>query len=203
MLAVGLTGGIGAGKSALADLYVARGAKLVDSDIIAREVVEPGTETLAQLVDRFGDVILQDDGTLHRQKLADLAFVDTETVEELNAIIHPAIRAELAAQRQAIREQAGVCIFAIPLLTTDHTNMLDLHKIIVVDCPVDIAIHRLISHRGFTEVDAAARVASQLSREERLELADYVVMNDGDLAALEAQADTLWQQLLKDAELLG
>lgn len=203
MLAVGLTGGIGAGKSALADLYVARGAKLVDSDIIAREVVEPGTETLAQLVDRFGDVILQDDGTLHRQRLADLAFVDTQTVEELNAIIHPAIRAELAAQRQAIREQAGVCIFAIPLLTTDHTNMLDLHKIIVVDCPVDIAIHRLISHRGFTEVDAAARVASQLSREERLELADYVVMNDGDLAALEAQADTLWQQLLKDAELLG
>jgi len=203
VLAVGLTGGIGAGKSALADLYVARGAKLVDSDIIAREVVEPGTETLAQLVDRFGDVILQDDGTLHRQRLADLAFVDTQTVEELNAIIHPAIRAELAAQRQAIREQAGVCIFAIPLLTTDHTNMLDLHKIIVVDCPVDIAIHRLISHRGFTEVDAAARVASQLSREERLELADYVVMNDGDLAALEAQADTLWQQLLKDAELLG
>jgi dephospho-CoA kinase len=200
---VGLTGGIGSGKSALADLYVARGASLVDSDLIAREVVEAGTPTLAGLVEHFGDSILTEAGALDRQRLADLAFVDTEAVEALNSIVHPAIRDELIARRNEVRARKGVCIFAIPLLTRDHTNALDLHRVIVVDCPVEVAIDRLIRHRGFSEADAAARVASQMTREERRELADYVIVNDQDLAALETQAEALWHQLLEDATALA
>lgn len=203
MLAVAITGGIGAGKSALAELYVERGASLVDSDVIAREVVEPGTATLAALVERFGDVILTPEGALDRQRLADLAFVDTESVAALNAIVHPAIGAEMAARREAVRAAEGICLFAIPLLTPDHTNVLDLQRIVVVDCPIDVAIERLVAYRGFSPADAAARIASQMSREERIELADYVVLNDGDLPALEAQADELWERLVKDAADLG
>jgi dephospho-CoA kinase len=203
VLAVGLTGGIGSGKSALADLWVERGAELVDSDQIARDVVEAGSATLGALVERFGDAILTEDGSLDRQRLADLAFVDTESVEALNHIVHPAIRADLAARRESARRRSGVCLFAIPLLTADHTNALDLHKIVVVDCPVDVAIDRLVAHRGFSETDAAARVASQITREERLGLADFVVLNDGDLAQLETQADALWDRLLEEASNLG
>ena len=203
MLAVGLTGGIGAGKSALADLYVERGATLVDSDLIAREVVATGSPTLSALVEHFGAAILAEDASLDRQALARIAFASPEQVEVLNSIVHPAIRDELVAQREAARDREGICIFAIPLLTVDHTNSLDLHKIVVVDCPVDVAIDRLIEYRGFDAADAAARIAAQMSREERRELADYVVVNDRDLAALTVQADELWLRLLEDAASLA
>ena len=203
MLAVGLTGGIGAGKSALADLYVERGAALVDSDLIAREVVESGSPTLEALVQHFGAEILAGDGSLDRSELARLAFSDPEQIEALNAIVHPAIRSELLARREAVRGAEGICLFAIPLLTVDHTNALELHKIVVVDCPIDVAIERLIEHRGFDPADAAARIAAQMTREERRELADYVLLNDSDLAALTEQADELWERLSEDARSLG
>ncbi len=203
MLAVGLTGGIGAGKSALADLYVERGAHLVDADLIAREVVAAGSPTLEAMVDHFGAIILGDDGSLDRQKVADLAFGDPAQLEALNAIVHPAIRAELAGRREAIRGETGICLFAIPLLTMDHHNALDLHRIVVVDCPVEVAVDRLVRHRSFSEADATARIAAQMTREERREIADYVILNDGDLVMLEAQADALWAQLGQDAETLA
>jgi dephospho-CoA kinase len=203
VLAVGLTGGIGAGKSALADLYVERGAALVDSDVIAREVVATGSPTLEELVEHFGATILAEDRSLDRQELARLAFVSPEQVELLNSIVHPAIRGEMMAQREAAREREGVCIFAIPLLTKDHSNALELHKIVVVDCPIDVAIERLTEYRGFDAADAAARVAAQMTREERRELADYVLLNDRDLAALTEQAELLWERLLEDAGSLG
>jgi dephospho-CoA kinase len=195
VLTVAITGGIGSGKSALADLLVERGAVLIDADQIARDVVEPGQPALARLVEAFGSDILTPEGTLDRQELADRAFADPEGVAQLNAIVHPAISDELVAQREAVRESEGVALFAIPLLTAGHRAVLDLDVVVVVDCPVEVAIDRLVSQRGFSEVDAAARVASQLTREERLALADVVVENDGDLASLEVKAAALWATL--------
>ena len=195
MLTVAITGGIGSGKSALADLLVARGAILIDADQIAREVVEPGRPALTELVEAFGDEIVRADGSLDRQRLADVAFADPDGVAQLNAIMHPAISDELLARRELVREGDGVALFAIPLLTAGHRDVLDLDLVVVVDCPIDVAIERLISQRAFSAADAAARVASQISREERAELADFVVENDGDLASLEAKADELWSTL--------
>jgi len=195
VLTVAITGGIGSGKSALADLLVARGALLIDADQIARDVVEPGQPALAKLVEAFGAAILKPDGSLERQQLADVAFADAERVAQLNAIVHPAISEELLARREAVRAGEGVALFAIPLLTAGHRDVLDLDLVVVVDCPIDVAIERLVEQRGFSRADATARVASQLSREERAALADVVVDNDGDLASLEHKADELWSTL--------
>jgi dephospho-CoA kinase len=195
VLTVAITGGIGSGKSALADLLVARGALLIDADQIARDVVEPGQPALAKLVKAFGGAILKPDGSLDRQQLADVAFADAEHVAKLNAIVHPAISEELLARREAVRASEGVALFAIPLLTAGHRDVLDLDLVVVVDCPIDVAIERLVEQRGFSRADATARVASQLSREERAELADLVVENDGDLDSLEHKADELWSTL--------
>lgn len=197
MLAVGITGGIGAGKSALADLLVAKGAILIDADEIAREVVEPGSPTLAKLVDRFGGEILSADGTLDRQRLADLAFADPDNVAALNEIMHPVIGATMNERREAAEKLDTICLYAIPLLKDEHRATLKLDVVVVVDCPVDIAIDRLVAQRNFTEADARARIDAQISREERNALADYVVVNDGDRASLERQADALWEDLVQ------
>jgi dephospho-CoA kinase len=203
VLTVGITGGIGSGKSALADLWVARGATLVDADVIAREIVEPGAPALVALVDRFGPHILTPAGELDRQALADVAFSDPEGVAALNEITHPAIGGELAARREMARTGSGICLFAIPLLTPQHREVLDLHRIVVVDCPVEVAVDRLVRFRGLSEVDALNRIASQASREERVALADHVLLNDRDLGALEVAAHQLWSELEAEALRLG
>ena len=203
MLTVGITGGIGSGKSALADLWVGKGAELVDADIIAREIVEPGAPALVALVERFGPGILTEHGALDRQALADVAFTSEEGVAALNDITHPAIGAELARRRDLAKTGSGICLFAIPLLTPQHKDVLELHRIVVVDCPVEIAVQRLVTFRGLDEVDALNRIASQVSREERRSLADHVVNNDADLAALEAAAEHLWGELEAEALRLG
>jgi dephospho-CoA kinase len=196
VLAVGITGGIGAGKSALADLWVAKGAILIDADVIAREVVEPGSPTLAALVDRFGSGILSSEGTLDRQALADVAFADPENVSALNDIMHPVIGAVMNQRREEAETLDKICLYAIPLLKEDHRTALKLDVVVVVDCPIDIAVERLIAQRNFTEEDARARINAQMTREERNALADDVVVNDGDRASLEVQADALWDHLV-------
>lgn len=201
VLTVGITGGIGSGKSALADLWVARGASLVDADVIAREIVEPGAPALEQLVERFGPVILTANGELDRAALAGIAFVDEAGVAALNEITHPAIGAALVHRREEARSGSGICLFAIPLLTPQHREVLDLHQIVVVDCPVEVAVERLVRFRGLDEVDALNRIASQVSREERVALADHVLVNDADLEHLEQQAALIWAAL--EAEALG
>jgi dephospho-CoA kinase len=195
MLAVGLTGGIGSGKSAVADLLVARGAVLIDADQLARDVVAPGGPAYGPLVERFGTAILESDGTIDRKALAAVAFGDEENRLALNAITHPAIGAAMIEARDAHEGSDDIVVLAIPLLTAAHRDIVRLHKVVVVDCPTDIALERLLTQRGFDRADAEARIRSQISRRERVEEADYVVDNSGDRAALEAEVARLWDWL--------
>ena len=195
MLAVGITGGIGAGKSALADLLVAKGAELIDSDQIARDVVAPPSPVLDKLVERFGTEILDDQEGLDRAKMAEIAFSDPEALRSLNEIMHPVIGEVMTKKREAAEAADGICLYAIPLFTADHRSALKLDQVVVVDCPTELAIERLVAQRGFTEQDARARIEAQISRDERNALGDFVVMNDGDREALEREADALWGSL--------
>ncbi len=199
MLAVGLTGGIGSGKSAVADRLVERGAVLIDADQVARDVVAPGGPAYQPLVDRFGRGILAPDGTIDRKALAAVAFADEETRLALNAITHPAIGVAMIEARDALADTDEIVVLAIPLLTAAHRDTVRLHKVVVVDCPTDIALERLLSQRGFDRADAEARIRSQISREERVKEADYVLDNSGDRSALDAQVATLWDWLLSAA----
>ena len=195
MLAVGLTGGIGSGKSAVADLLVERGAVLIDADQVARDVVAPGGPAYQPLIDRFGPGILDADGTIDRKALAAIAFADDESRLALNAITHPAIGIAMIQARDALADTDDIVVLAIPLLTAVHRETVKLHKVVVVDTPTDIALERLLSQRGFDRADAEARIRAQISREERVKEADYVLDNSGDRAALEAEVATLWDWL--------
>ena len=191
MKLIGLGGGIGAGKSTVSLALAARGAVIVDADVIARQVVEPGTPGLAALVDRFGPTILQADGSLDRKGLAAVAFADAESLAALNAITHPAIGAEINRQ---IRAQVGtdrvVILDAALLFDRERDGLVGS---VVVDVDPEVAIGRLIAHRGFAEDDARRRVSAQMSREERVAKADRVVDNSGSLADLEPQIDAVWE----------
>lgn len=199
MLAVGLTGGIGSGKSAVADLLVERGAVLIDADQVARDVVAPGGPAYQPLVDRFGPAIVAPDGTIDRQALAAVAFVDDESRLALNAITHPAIGIAMIEARDALADTDEIVILAIPLLTAAHRDTVRLHKVVVVDCPTDVALERLLTQRGFDRADAEARIRAQISREERAEEADYIVDNSGDRAALGSEVARLWDWLVAAA----
>jgi dephospho-CoA kinase len=196
MLAVGLTGGIGSGKSAVAALLVQHGAVLVDADQVAREVVAPGGPAYQPLIDRFGPGILAPDGTIDRKALAAVAFADEETRLELNAITHPVIGVAMIKARDAHEGTDDIVVLAIPLLTAAHRETVKLDKVVVVDCPTDVALERLITQRGFDRADAEARIRSQISREERCREADYVLDNAGDRAALQTEVEKLWDWLV-------
>jgi dephospho-CoA kinase len=196
MLAVGLTGGIGSGKSAVADMLVERGAVLIDADQVARDVVAPGGPAYQPLIDRFGQGIVAADGTIDRPALANIAFADEESRLALNAITHPAIGIRMIEMRDALADTDHIVVLAIPLLTALHRETVKLHKVVVVDTPTDIALERLLSQRGFDKADAEARIRAQISREERAKEADYVLDNSGDRAALEREVADLWDWLL-------
>jgi dephospho-CoA kinase len=200
MLAVGLTGGIGSGKSAVADLLVARGATLVDADQVARDVVAPDGPAYQALVDRFGPGIVAADGTIDRPALAAVAFAEEESRLALNAITHPAIGIAMIQARDSFEGTDRIVVLAIPLLTAVHRETVKLDAVVVVDCPTEVALERLISQRGFDRTDAEARIRSQISREERVKEADYVLDNSGDLAALEVEVEKLWDWLLDARE---
>lgn len=192
LLAVGLTGGIGAGKTAVADRLVAKGAILIDADQIARDVVAPGGPAYQPLVDRFGTAVLLPDGTVDRPRLAAQVFADPGALADLNAITHPAIGAQMRARRAALAGTDVVAVLAIPLLGPSHRETVRLHAVVVVDCPTSLAIDRLVQGRGLSRADAEARVAAQISRKERLAHADYVVDNGGDLDHLDVAVHELW-----------
>ncbi len=192
---VGLAGGIGCGKSAVADRLVERGAVLIDADVVAREVVVPGGPAYQPLLDRFGPGILAPDGTVDRPALAAVAFADAGALADLNGITHPAIGAAMVAQREALAATDKVVVVAIPLLKPEHRQALSLDAVVVVDCPVDVARHRLVQQRGMPVHDAEARIAAQMPRDERLALADFVVDNGGSLDHLAAEVDRLWAWL--------
>ncbi len=188
---VGLTGGIGSGKSTVSNMLAARGAVVVDADVLARQVVEPGGPAYAGVVERFGPAVVRPDGTLNRPALADIVFSDPDARADLNALTHPAVKA-LIAERLA-EEAAGdsVVVLVVPLLL--ESGRYPTAGIMVVDCPEDVAVRRLVEHRGMTEDAARRRLAAQASRAERLTAADHVIVNDGSLADLVPAVDRAWE----------
>lgn len=197
MLKVGLTGGIGAGKSEVSRLLVTYGAVLIDSDRIAREVVEPGTPGLAAVVEEFGPGVLTAEGALDRPALGALVFADAGRLAALNAIVHPLVGARAAARERAAPEDA-VVVHDVPLLVENGLAPLyDL--VVVVDASAETQLHRLVTLRGMTESDARARMAAQATREQRRAVADRIVDNDGPLEALEPQVRAVWEELVRRA----
>ncbi len=193
MLKVGLTGGIGSGKSEVSRRLAARGAVVVDADKIAREVVEPGTPGLAEIVEAFGEDVLRPDGTLDRERLGAIVFADAEKLKVLNGIVHPKV-GERSEQLQREAPDDAVVVYDVPLLA--ENNLAPLYDVvIVVDTPDEVRLDRLLRFRGMPEADARARIAAQASREDRLRIADLVIRNDGSLDDLDAQVDKVWQDL--------
>ena len=190
MLEIGLTGGIGSGKSTVAALLVKRGAVLLDADAIVRELQEPGTPVFVAMVERWGDDIVAADGGLTRQAVADRAFGDADELEALNAIVHPAVADEMTRRRKALAGTDATVILDIPLLV--ESGHEGLGGVIVVDVDPDVAVGRLVTHRGFTEDDARGRMARQASREDRLAQADVVIDNSGTMADLFAEVGLAW-----------
>jgi dephospho-CoA kinase len=191
---IGLTGGIGSGKSTVSALLAKRGAVIIDADAITKELQAPGTDVFAAMVERFGPGIVAADGSLDRQAVADIVFADEQALKDLNAIVHPAVGAETTRR---ILEQADtdhLVVLDIPLLV-EAAGKRPVAGILVVDVDPEIAVERLVDQRGFSEADARARMARQASREERLAKADLVIDNSGTLEDLERRLDELWPQI--------
>ncbi len=194
MILVGLTGGIGSGKSTVSALLAARGATVIDADAIVRELQAPGQRTFDAIVARFGPIVVAPDGTLDRQAVADIVFADDEALADLNAIVHPAVGVEIARRLEEAAQGDGVVILDVPLLVESGRD--DMALLLVVDVDPEVAVTRLVEQRGMAEADVRARMARQASREDRRARADVVIDNSGDRAALEAQVDVLWPRLL-------
>ena len=194
MIRIGLTGGIGSGKSTVATMLAERGAVIIDADQISRELVEPGGEALAALVAEFGPRILQENGSLSRGELAALAFSEPEATARLNAIMHPLIREE-SARRLREAPQAPAVVYDMPLLVeTGQQDLVDL--VVVADVPEEVQLDRAIRLRGLDPVDVRRRMEVQASREVRLAAADVVIDNSGDLAQTQAQVSRLWDEIV-------
>jgi len=190
MILVGLTGGIGSGKSTVSQLLSERGAIIVDADAVARELQQPGTEVLRLMAEAFGQEICNADGSLNRQAVADRVFGNAEALKILNGIVHPAIGKEMNRRIEEQRSTNNVVVLDIPLLVENPRE--GLCGVIVVDVPVDIAVDRLVSARGMAKEDAEARVSRQASREDRRAIADQVIDNSRDLEFLRQQVDEVW-----------
>ncbi len=211
---VGVTGGIGSGKSTVAALLAQRGAVVVDADQIARQVTAPGGSSYWALIEHFGPDVVRADGTLDRAAIAARVFSDPDDLAALNAITHPAIAVSILARLSELAHGAGgegggtsgggtsgevgrrgggpVVVLDIPLLTEATKERFGLAGVVVVDVPVEVAVRRLVEQRGLDERDAAARARAQVSREERRQLADVVVDNDGSRSQLEESVERLW-----------
>ncbi|AWI27891.1 dephospho-CoA kinase [Streptomyces sp. ICN441] len=197
MLKVGLTGGIGAGKSEVSRLLASYGAVLIDADEIAREVVEPGTPGLAAVVEAFGPDVLTPQGTLDRPRLGAIVFSDAERLARLNAIVHPLVGAR-SAELEAAAGPDAVVVHDVPLLAENGLAPLyDL--VVVVDASPGTRLDRLVRLRGMTESEARARMAAQAEPEQRRAVADLIIDNDGPLEALEPQVREVWAELRERA----
>ncbi|MEU6522330.1 dephospho-CoA kinase [Streptomyces sp. NPDC046924] len=195
MLTVGLTGGIGAGKSEVSRLLVECGAVLIDADRIAREVVAPGTPGLTAVVESFGEGVLAEDGGLDRPRLGSIVFADPEKLAVLNSIVHPLVGARSRELEEAAAEDA-VVVHDVPLLTENGlAPRYDL--VIVVDASAETQLDRLTGRRGMSEQDARARMAAQATREQRREIADIVIDNDVPLEELARRVKDVWAELVR------
>jgi dephospho-CoA kinase len=197
VLRVGLTGGIGSGKSEVSRRLARLGAVVIDADAAAREVVEPGTEGLAAIVRAFGSGVLRPDGSLDRGRLGDIVFGSPEQRARLNAIVHPRVAARMAEQESAAGPDA-VVVHDVPLIA--ENNLAGAYDVVVVvDAPPDIQAERLGRYRGMSREQAMARMAAQASREQRLAIADILIDNSGSLAELDHQIRELWPELRRRA----
>ncbi|MGH9273140.1 MAG: dephospho-CoA kinase [Acidimicrobiales bacterium] len=194
MLLIGLTGGIGSGKSSVSALLAERGAVIIDADAITRELQQPGTSVFAAMVDRFGPGIVAADGTLDRQAVADLVFSDPEALADLNKIVHPAVGIEIARRLADEADTDHLVVLDVPLLVESGRD--DMAALVVVDVDPEVAVRRLVEHRGMREDDVRARIARQVAREDRVARADLVIDNSGRLADLEEAVADAWPRLL-------
>lgn len=195
VMLIGLTGGIGAGKSTVAQLFEERGVPIVDADAIARDVVKPGEPALAELVEYFGESILGAGGELNRGKLAEVAFADAESNEALNAIMHPAISAETAKRIDALRGDHSVIVHDVPLLVeAGLAGNYDLT--VLVDTPAEVRLQRLTELRGMDPEDAKKRIAAQATDEQRRAVCDVALDNSGDIEHLRAQFEQMWERFI-------
>lgn len=193
MLPIGLTGGIGSGKSTVCGMFARRGAVIIDADLLYAEVVQPGGPAYAPVVERFGPRVVAPDGALDRRALAQVVFADDAARADLNAITHPIVAARIAERLAGEAESDHVVVLAIPLLVEGPLDRYPLAGVIVVDAPVDLAVRRVVEGRGLAEDDVRARVAAQASREQRLAAADWVIDNSGTIAQLEVQVGRAWE----------
>jgi dephospho-CoA kinase len=199
VLRVGLTGGIGSGKSEVSRRLAAQGAVLIDADQISREMVEPGTSGLAEIVTEFGPDVLLPDGSLNRPRLGEIIFGDPARREKLNAIIHPRVRARSQELEDAAEENA-IVVQDVPLLTENNlVSLFDL--VVVVDVPTRIQLDRLVKNRAMTREQARSRIEAQASRADRLAIASIVIDNSGSLAELDRQVGDLWTELRRRQQL--
>lgn len=192
MILVALTGGIGSGKSSVSERLVSRGAVLIDADATVRELQQPGEPVFDWMVGRWGSSVVEATGGLNRQAVADIVFNDSDELKALEAVIHPEVRRRMTERISELASSDDVVIQDLPLMVEWGGGRRGASGVIVVDLPVEIAISRLVEFRGFTRADAEARMQNQASREDRLELADFVVDNSGSLSDLETQVDQCW-----------
>jgi dephospho-CoA kinase len=192
MFRVALTGGIASGKSMVAAELAARGAIIIDADVLAREVVEPGTPALAAIIDRFGEQVVTE-GRLDRPRLAQLVFADPLARRDLERIVHPAVRVR-AAELERAAGPAAIVVHVIPLLV-ETGQQGDFDLVVTVDVDHETQIQRLMARNEFTRAEAESRVAAQATREDRKIAADVVVDNTGSVTQLREQIDALWAEL--------
>lgn len=190
MLLIGLTGGIGSGKSTVSSALAERGAVVIDADAIVHECQQAGTDVFNEMVDRFGPGIVGDEGQLNRAAVADIVFADPVALEDLGKIVHPRVQDEIFHRLEAQTGTDNVVILDVPLLV--ESGRSDLAGTIVVDLHHDLAVQRLVEFRGFSEQDARNRINNQISREKRLDAADFVIDNSESIEALRAAVDRAW-----------
>ena len=197
MILIGLTGGIGSGKSTVSARLAELGARVIDADAITRAVQAPGTEVFRAIVEHFGEGVVAQDGTLDRAALAAVVFNDPDELKALTGVVHPAVGVGIAEAIATAAETDDVVVLDVPLLVESGRD--DMAAMVVVDLDPDVAVARLVEHRGFTEEDARARISRQVSREDRLAKADRVLDNSGTVEDLLAQVDALWPWLQDQA----
>lgn len=196
---IGLTGGIGSGKSAVANLFAERGARIVDADKVAREVIAGGSAGLRAVVDEFGAEVLGDDGELDRTRLAHIVFADPQARERLNAIVHPLVADRIEAML-AEQSSVEVVVYDVPLLVEGSVqNRHDFDLILVVEAPEDLRVQRLQRDRNMTEEQVRARMASQATDDQRRAIADVVIVNDGNRTVLSTAVDKVWWERIRPA----
>jgi dephospho-CoA kinase len=195
---VGLTGGVASGKSTVAEMLRDLGAVVVDADVLAREVVEPGTPGLEAVVAAFGGEVLAHDGHLDRGRMGSIVFADPERRAELESIIHPRVRAR-AAEIEVAAPPGALVVHDIPLLVETGQGS-DFEAVIVVDLPVDVQLERAMRNRGWSEDEARSRISAQAGREERLAAASHVIDNTGTLEDLRRRVTEVFERLTRQAE---